>query len=124
MYNKISKANSTKIPLSNLYTRLAELGLLPNWTVKETNLKKLILIRECIFPNFETTWAFLTQVSMRAHLWGHHPTIHTTYNKVKLKLTTHDLDDDCISDIDLKLAKKIESYISLYKSEEKGQNNK
>lgn len=69
---------------------------------------------------------------MRAHLWGHHPSIATTYNRVSLELTTHDLRDDSseiassgtstmggISDIDIKLAKKIEEYIHIYSSEEK-----
>ena len=110
--------NAIKIPLSELNTRLVKLGLSPNWRVKETTSKRYTLTRECTFPNFEITWSFLTQVSMRAHLWGHHPTIHTTYNKVELELTTHDLDDGYISDIDLKLAKKIDSYIGLYRSQE------
>lgn len=68
---------------------------------------------------------------MRAHLWGHHPSITTTYNKVSLELTTHDLKDESseaafsgtsttggISDIDIKLAKKIEEYIRIYSSVE------
>ncbi|KAK5962674.1 4a-hydroxytetrahydrobiopterin dehydratase PWA37_005115 [Arxiozyma heterogenica] len=121
MYNKIYKMNAVKIPLSELNTRLVTLGLSPNWTIRETGLKGYTLRRKYTFSNFEATWSFLIQVSMRAHLWGHHPTIHTIYNKVELELITHDLDNGCISDIDLKLAKQIESYINLYKSQENGQ---
>lgn len=114
MYNKILKAAYTKIPKSELSEKLLKLGLLPNWSLKTTSQRES-LVRECTFPDYETTWSFLNQVSMRAHLWGHHPTITTTYNKVNLELTTHDLEGGNISDIDLKLAKRIESYISLYR---------
>ncbi|CAL9730678.1 hypothetical protein MOUN0_K01508 [Monosporozyma unispora] len=114
MYNKISKVAYVKIPSSELSVKLSKLGLLPNWSVKICTQHQS-LVRECSFPDFETTWSFLNQVAMRAHLWGHHPTIKTTYNKVNLELTTHDIDGGNISDIDLKLAKRIESYINLYK---------
>ena len=64
--------------------------------------------RNISFKDFETTWSFLNQLAMRSHLWGHHPTVTTTYNKVSLRLTTHDTNG--VSDIDLRLVAKIEGY--------------
>ena len=129
MYNKIVRVKPVKINSKELASQLAKAQLTPYWKVSPNGSS---LIRTCEFPNFETTWGFLTQVSMRAHLWGHHPSIATTYNRVSLELTTHDLRDDSseiassgtstmggISDIDIKLAKKIEEYIHIYSSEEK-----
>lgn len=115
MYNKISKVAAIRVPTGVLTAKLTKLGLLPQWAVETVDQRPYALIRECTFPDFESTWAFLNRVAMRSHLYGHHPSICTEYNKVKLRLTTHDLDDGNISDIDIKLAKRIESYINLYK---------
>ncbi|CCD23196.1 4a-hydroxytetrahydrobiopterin dehydratase NDAI_0B01620 [Naumovozyma dairenensis CBS 421] len=120
MYNKIVKVKPIPIDPKNLSSKLSDLKLSPNWKTipplesKDSNIKiGHKLVRETIkFKNFEITWAFLNQLAMRCHLWGHHPTISTTYNKVDLQLFNHDL--NMITDIDLKLASKIESYINLY----------
>lgn len=98
---------ATPIAISGSELTKSLLGL-PHW-----KLVNDVLTREITFRDYETTWAFLTQVSMRSHLWGHHPTIKTTYNNVKLELVTHDNGNN-ISDIDLKLAKRIEKYVKVY----------
>lgn len=105
MYNKLSKTVPVAVTGTTLTNALVSLKY---WKVVNQSLT-----REVVFPDFETTWGFLTQVSMRSHLWGHHPTITTTYNRVQLKLQTHDLDNE-ISDIDIKMAKRIEKYIQMY----------
>ena len=59
---------------------------------------------------------------MRGQLLGHHTTITTSYNKVKIDLATHDIvtesdkKSSTISDIDIKFAKRIEKYLELYSS--------
>lgn len=60
------------------------------------------------FKSYEDTWAFLTKVSMRAHMAGHHPLITTVYNKVDLELTTHDVGG--LSEKDFQLAKRYARY--------------
>lgn len=85
-------------------TLAQELRLLPRW-----KLDSLEIVRECVFKDFEETWSFLNKVAMRSHLWGHHPSITTCYNKVELRLTTHDVSG--VSDIDIKMAKRIEKYL-------------
>ncbi|CCK69654.1 4a-hydroxytetrahydrobiopterin dehydratase KNAG_0C05560 [Huiozyma naganishii CBS 8797] len=118
MFNKIVRVAARGIPLDELPVQLSKAGLASLWLVQRatngTDTGKLV--RECTFPDFESTWGFLTQVSMRSHLWGHHPTITTTYNKVKLELATHDLEQqpNSVSDVDLKMAKRIEKYIHMY----------
>ncbi|CCC67822.1 hypothetical protein NCAS_0A12640 [Naumovozyma castellii] len=113
MYNKITKCRAVSTNVKLLPEVLVQMKLAPQWTLKDESR----LCRETIkFKDFETTWSFLNQLSMRAHLWGHHPTISTTYNKVDLELTTHDIEGGpAISDIDIKMAKRIEHYVNLYK---------
>ncbi|SMN21781.1 similar to Saccharomyces cerevisiae YHL018W Putative protein of unknown function [Maudiozyma saulgeensis] len=123
MYNKSLRVNAVKVGLKEVKGLLVDNAPLSQWQIRNNDSN---LVRECTFKTFEQTWGFLTQVSMRAHLWGHHPTVTTTYNKVRIELTTHDIANDstdlsncgAISDIDIKLAKQIEKYLELYKSEE------
>lgn len=42
------------------------------------------------FKSFAKTWSFLNLVAYHADNAKHHPSIDTTYNKVNIKLTTHD----------------------------------
>lgn len=109
MYNKLSKSAPVAVVGDNLIKAVAALR---TWKVVDKSLTREVVLRD-----FESTWGFLTQVAMRSHLWGHHPTITTTYNKVQLKLQTHDLENE-ISDIDIKMAKRIEKYIQMYESNE------
>ncbi|KAK6454698.1 transcriptional coactivator [Scheffersomyces xylosifermentans] len=43
------------------------------------------------FKSFKKAWKFLNYVADSAHTLRHHPTIITTYNKVDLEITTHDV---------------------------------
>ncbi|ODV86457.1 hypothetical protein CANARDRAFT_6927 [[Candida] arabinofermentans NRRL YB-2248] len=66
------------------------------------------LTRQFTFKTFEDTWAFLTKVSMRSHLSGHHPKITTVYNSVEIELTTHDVEG--LTELDFQLAKRFTNY--------------
>uniref|UniRef100_A0A0L0P797 4a-hydroxytetrahydrobiopterin dehydratase n=1 Tax=Candidozyma auris TaxID=498019 RepID=A0A0L0P797_CANAR len=57
--------------------------------------------------NFSKTWQFLNGIALAAHSQRHHPTITTTYNKVNLILTTHDVGDK-VTHKDLRLALEIQ----------------
>lgn len=118
MYNKITKISAIKIPTNELYSQLHKMRLYPSWSIQNEE-KQQYLLREQVFPDFETTWSFLNQVAMRSHLYGHHPTITIIYNRVIMKLSTYDIENGVISNIDLKLAKRIESYINVYTSPKK-----
>ena len=59
-----------------------------------------------MFSNFSEAFAFITKVALVAEKMNHHPTIENTYNKVTLKLSTHDA-GNTITDKDKKLASAI-----------------
>lgn len=102
MYNKITKKAAVLLEHGTIVN---ELLLLPKWKVIGKDL-----VRQHSFKDFETTWSFLNKVAMRSHLWGHHPNINTTYNKIEIRLTTHDVSG--ISDIDIKMARRFEKYLN------------
>lgn len=83
--------------------RSQEKNYIADVTHLETNL---------VFKNFGTTWNFLNDVKDFSHISRHHPTITTTYNKVNLKITTHDVDNR-LTDKDFELAEQINSSKSL-----------
>lgn len=51
------------------------------------------LIRQFEFDNFIDTFSFMTKVAMLAEKAQHHPTWENTYNKLTIKLSTHDAGD-------------------------------
>lgn len=48
------------------------------------------LERDFRFPDFNTAFGFMTRVAMEAERLGHHPTWTNTWNRVWVRLTTHD----------------------------------
>lgn len=65
------------------------------------------LEKEFEFNNFIDAFGFLTKVAIIAEKANHHPEIFNVYNKVKLRLSTHDL-GNIVSDYDRGLAKEID----------------
>lgn len=59
------------------------------------------------FKSFTKTWQFLNMVAAQAHILRHHPTITTTYNKVEITVTTHDVGNQ-LTYKDTKLARAIQ----------------
>ena len=64
------------------------------------------LIKEFIFKDFMESVEFINQVAEEAELLNHHPTLINTYNKVKVELWTHTVDE--ITELDYLLKEKIE----------------
>lgn len=73
-----------------------------SWTEKNGGLEK-----EFEFKNFVEAFGFLSKVALLSESANHHPEIFNVYNKVKLRLSTHDL-GNVVSDYDHELAKKID----------------
>lgn len=65
------------------------------------------LERSFEFKDFSEAFAFLSRVAIAAEKAGHHPEIYNVYNKVNLKLSTHDA-AGAITDKDRDLARTIE----------------
>ena len=75
---------------------------LPLWEIINKKLN-----RQFLFEDFIEAFSFLTKVAIHSERLNHHPEIFNVYNKVSIKLFTHDLND--LSTLDIKLAKTIDS---------------
>ena len=59
------------------------------------------------FGNFIEAFGFMTQAAIHAETLNHHPEWFNVYNRVEVKLTTHDTGG--LSELDLKLAEKMDA---------------
>jgi 4a-hydroxytetrahydrobiopterin dehydratase len=65
------------------------------------------LVQEFKFKNFVEAFAFITKVALIAEKQNHHPEWSNVYNKVIIRLQTHDA-GNIVSEKDYKLAKSID----------------
>lgn len=68
------------------------------------------ITKDFTFKNFSAAFAFLTQIAMAAEKLNHHPEIKNVYNKVSLKLNTHDVGG--LTELDFKLANQIDKLLA------------
>ncbi len=73
------------------------------WIEKDNKLEK-----EFVFENFIAAFSFMTGVAMIAEKMDHHPDWRNIYNKVIIRLSTHDA-GDIVTEKDYTLAKKIDN---------------
>ena len=69
------------------------------------------LVAELEFKNFLDAFAFMTDVAALAEEHNHHPEWSNVYNRVTIRLTTHDAGNQ-VTDKDRKLAEAIEALSS------------
>ncbi len=74
-----------------------------SWTEINNALEK-----EYLFTSFSEAFAFISQVALLAEKHNHHPEIQNTYNRVKLRLSTHDA-GNTITEKDRRLATAIDA---------------
>lgn len=74
---------------------------LKNWTYGDESVK-----RDFKFKNFIEAFSFMTAVALEAEKMDHHPEWSNVYNKVSIKLSTHQ--PKGITKNDLDLAAKID----------------
>ena len=60
------------------------------------------------FKSFNEAWGFMNRVALAAEKLNHHPEWFNVYNRVEITLTTHDCDG--LSDLDVKLAQRIDKF--------------
>lgn len=65
------------------------------------------LIRQFEFADFSAAFAFMTRVALLAEQHGHHPWWSNVYNRVEIRLSTHDA-GDVVTDKDRQLADAID----------------
>jgi 4a-hydroxytetrahydrobiopterin dehydratase len=80
----------------------ARLGELSGWRYDGVHIHKSF-----VFGDFSEAFAFLTRVALISEKLNHHPDWSGVYNKVTLKLRTHDADG--ITDKDINFARRVEA---------------
>lgn len=73
-----------------------------HWAIEDGKLTKIYQ-----FKNFVEAFGFMTRVAIVAEKKSHHPEWFNVYNKVKVQLTTHDVEGLSYKDFDL--AKRVET---------------
>jgi 4a-hydroxytetrahydrobiopterin dehydratase len=74
------------------------------WSIKDAKLYS-----ELKFPDFILAFGFMTQVAMLAEKANHHPEWSNVYNRVIIKLTTHEAGG--LSKRDFALAHEISKFV-------------
>ena len=69
------------------------------------------LVAELVFKNFVDAFEFMKDVAALAEKHDHHPEWSNVYNRVTIRLTTHDAGNQ-VTDKDRKLAEAIEALAS------------
>lgn len=65
------------------------------------------LVRDFNFKDFTEAFGFMTKVAILSEKMDHHPSWSNVYNKVSIRLCTHDA-GDIVTDRDRKLAAAID----------------
>lgn len=76
---------------------------LEGWSIESSKLLKTYELKD-----FKAALAFINQVGAVAERLDHHPEIHNSWNRVTLRLCTHDAGDQ-VTEKDLTLARAIQS---------------
>ncbi|HEX2855639.1 MAG TPA: 4a-hydroxytetrahydrobiopterin dehydratase [Opitutaceae bacterium] len=87
------------LPLAKIRTALNEL---PGWTFKRDALAKTFE-----FPSFREAMGFMVRVAFEAEAMNHHPEWTNVYNRVAIRLNTHDAGGK-VTTKDLQLAVRIQ----------------
>lgn len=67
------------------------------------------LVRTLLFGDHITAFGFVTRVAMAAEAMDHHPDLRIVYNRVELRLSSHDAGG--VTARDVRLAKRINELI-------------
>jgi 4a-hydroxytetrahydrobiopterin dehydratase len=88
-------------PLGEVKIRKALPGL-PGWSLDHD-----ALIKTFKFGGFAEALSFMTRVGFEAEALNHHPDWTNVYNRVSIRLNTHDADDK-VTAKDIELAQRIQ----------------
>ena len=85
--------------------RDAALAQLPQWTLSADSLA---ISRTLVFADFAQAFGFMARVALVAEKADHHPEWFNVYNRVEVRLTTHDAGG--LSRRDVALAQAIDDF--------------
>lgn len=91
-------------PLASAEITTALAGL-PGWTFAQE-----ALVKEFKFGSFREAFSFMVRVAFEAETMDHHPDWTNVYNRVTVRLNTHDAGGK-VTAKDMELARKIESVV-------------
>ena len=77
-----------------------------NWSLNDNQLVKTF-----VFQNFSEAFAFMTRVAIEAEKMDHHPFWTNVWNRVEIKLSTHDA-GDIVTEKDEELARRIDAILA------------
>ena len=60
------------------------------------------------FADFSEAWAFMNRAALLAEKMDHHPEWFNVYNRVEVKMTTHDADG--VTSLDIEMATAMEKF--------------
>jgi 4a-hydroxytetrahydrobiopterin dehydratase len=80
------------------------LQIRPGWTLADDALSVSASLK---FANFVAAWGFMTEIAIAAETLDHHPEWSNVWNRVDIKLTTHDAGG--LTERDIALARAIEA---------------
>lgn len=76
----------------------------PGWNIEQDSMEKTFVLR-----NFVEVMGAMMEIGMEAEKMNHHPEWSNVYNRLVIKLTTHDAGG--LTRLDIDLAEKIEKII-------------
>ena len=79
------------------------IAALPGWNVYGAFIGK-----DFVFPDFSAAFAFLTRIALLSEKMNHHADWSGVYNKVNIRLSTHDAGG--VTDKDFRMADAIEAF--------------
>ena len=91
----------TRLQDSEIIDRLKKL---PNWEFLDGCLH-----RSFQFSDFSAAWGFMTRSALAAEKLDHHPDWSNVYNRVTVKLSTHD--QGGVTELDFQLAALMSAYV-------------
>ena len=78
--------------------REALVDLLPRWTVLSD---RDTITRDFVFPDFVEAFGFMSKVALVAERVDHHPEWSNVYNRVRIRLSTHEVGGLTMRDVEL-----------------------
>lgn len=88
---------------------------LPAWRLDEDRSG---IRRDITFADFNEAFGFMTRVALKADAMNHHPEWFNVYNKVQIRLSSHDAGG--LSERDVALARFIDALLSAQRFTQRG----
>ncbi|MEZ5655028.1 MAG: 4a-hydroxytetrahydrobiopterin dehydratase [Sphingobium sp.] len=84
----------------------SRIGEIPGWRY---DTQGEALVREIKLKDFSEAFALMTRIAIAAEQADHHPEWSNVYNRITIRLTTHDADG--VSERDFALAARINAFL-------------